>query len=95
MKYRIVYLDPLNWGIEEWQEGGEKIEKGRHKDKLTSSKWKPANSFYPTLKDAAIALLDKVTGDKIAESEGISLLNAILAAEKNVIAIIEKTNKET
>lgn len=90
MKYRIVYLDPLNWGIEEWQEGGEVIEKGRHKDKLTCSKWKPSNAFYPSLKDAAIALLDKVAGDNAAESESKSLIDCILNAEKTILKVIEK-----
>ena len=85
MKYRITHPDPFNWCIEEWQEGGAKIEKGRFQGEVTKAKWKAANEFYPTLKEAAKALLNKAAGDAILNNETKDILEAIKIAEERVI----------
>lgn len=85
MKYRITHPDPFNWCIEEWQEGGAKIEKGRFQGEVTKAKWKAANEFYPTLKEAAKALINKATGDAILNNETKDILEAIKIAEERVI----------
>jgi hypothetical protein len=85
MKYRITHPDPYNWCIEEWQEGGAKIEKGRFQGEVTKAKWKAANEFYPTLREAAKALLNKAAGDAILNNETKDILEAIKIAEERVI----------
>ena len=85
MKYRITHPDPFNWCIEEWQEGGAKIEKGRFQGEVTKAKWKAANEFYPTLKEAAKALINKAAGDAILNNETNDILEAIKIAEERVI----------
>lgn len=85
MKYRITHPDPFNWCIEEWQEGGKQIDKGKFQGEVTKAKWKAANEFYPTLKEAAKALINKAAGDAILNNETKDILEAIKIAEERVI----------
>lgn len=88
MKYRIAKPDPLNWTIEEFQEGGKVISRGPHAGKLTEELWKPAKCFYPTLKLAALALIDKAAGDALLTGEATTILEAIQVAERSVQATL-------
>ena len=88
MKYRITHPDPHNWCIEEWQEGGGLVERGRYAGQAKQSRWKAAALFYPTLRHAALALLDKAAGDALLNDEATSILDAIKLAEMQVLATL-------
>jgi hypothetical protein len=53
------------------------------------AKWKAPTCFYRSLKDAAIALLDKAAGDAIMVGEATSILEAIRLAEERVLAALQ------
>ena len=63
MKRRIIRADSLNWAIQEWQEGGGIIERGRFAGQIKKAKWKMPESFFRTLADAAKDLLHEIIGD--------------------------------
>ena len=88
MKYRIQRLDDHNWTVEEFQEGGGTIGRGRFAGQEMQAKWKAPESFHRTLKDAALALLHKAAGDALLTQETTSLLEAINLAEARVIAAL-------
>jgi len=92
MKYRITHPDPHNWAIEEWQEGGSIIDRGRYKGQVQQARWKAPELFYPTLDDAAKALLRKAAGDAILNNEANNILNAIEIAEIRVMEALEQMN---
>lgn len=60
---RIIRADSLNWAIQEWQEGGGIIERGRFVGQPKKAKWKMPESFFRTLADAASGLLHDIIGD--------------------------------
>lgn len=93
MKYRITHPDEFNWCIEEWQEGGKEIEKGKFQGEFTKAKWKPSNAFYPTLKDALTALINKAAGDALITKEANNILEAIKIAESKVLNTMLPENK--
>ena len=84
MKYRITHPDPHNWCIEEFQEGGSTISRGRFAGQEMQAKWKAPTHFYRSLEDAAKALLTKAAGDSMLTGEALSVLDAIGIAEKRV-----------
>lgn len=84
-RYRITHPDPLNWCIEEWQEGGGTISRGRFAGQEMAAKWKASNSFHSSLKNACLALLDKAAGDAVVTGEAASILDAIKIAEARVL----------
>ena len=88
MKYRITHPDPYNWDLEEWQAGGETISRGRFAGQQTVAKWKASTAHYPSLKEAAIALLDKAAGDSLLIGEATSILQAIERAQLAVLATL-------
>lgn len=88
MKYRISHPDPLNWCIEEWQEGGDPITRGRYAGQEKTSKWKAPELFYPSLRIAAMALIDKAAGDALIAGEAQSILDALKIAETRVQATL-------
>jgi hypothetical protein len=63
VKRRIIRADSLNWAIQEWQEGGGIIERGRFVGQTKKAKWKMPESFFRTLADAAASLLHDIIGD--------------------------------
>lgn len=94
MKYRITHPDIYNWCIEEWQEGGGTIERGRYKGQVQQARWKAAENFYPTLDEAAKGLLRRAAGDAILTQEANSILEAIKIAEGRVIETLESLPQE-
>lgn len=94
MKYRITHPDPMNWCIEEWQEGGDIVSRGKFAGQEKQSKWKLPNAFFPTLKIAALALIDKAAGDALLAGEATSILSAIALAETRVLETLEAMPKE-
>jgi hypothetical protein len=88
MKYRISHPDPLNWCIEEYQEGGGVVERGRYAGQAKQARWKAPERFYPSLRIAATALLDLAAGDALIAGEATSILEAIKLAEERVIAAL-------
>jgi hypothetical protein len=84
MKYRIIKHDQHNWAIQEFQEGGDTISRGRYAGQEKLEKWKAPALFYRTLEDAAIGLLNLAAGDV----ETITLLEAIKAAKLEVLAAV-------
>ena len=85
MKYRITHPDPHNWCIEEFQEGGSTISRGRFAGQETQARWKAPTAFYRTLEDAAKGLLNRAAGDAMLTGEAQSTLDAIGIAEKRVM----------
>lgn len=72
-KRRIIRADALNWAIQDFQEGGDVIERGRYTGHAKQAKWKAPSAFYSTLADAARGLLEMEiaegwTGEKLAET---------------------------
>jgi hypothetical protein len=90
MKYRITHPDPYNWCIEEWQEGGATIEKGRFMGGKTTAKWKAPSCYYPSLKEAAMGLMQKAIGDSLLNKEANTILEAINLAEKRVLETLSQ-----
>lgn len=88
MKYRITKHDKLNWAIEEWQEGGEAITRGRYVGQEKQSKWMQPKEFYPSLRHAALGLLDRAASDALLAGEVNSILEALEIAEKRVQATL-------
>jgi hypothetical protein len=84
MKYRIIKHDQHNWAIQEFQEGGDTISRGRFAGQEKQEKWKAPTRFYRTIEDAAIGLLHLAAGDV----EATSLLEAIQAAKLEVLAAV-------
>ena len=85
-KRRIIRADSLNWAIQEWQEGGELIERGRFKDQVKKAKWKMPESFFRTLADAAKDMMHEMIGD-LPTGEALTgeqLMNAVRQAEHDV-----------
>lgn len=86
MKRRIIRADALNWAIQEWQEGGGTVERGRYAGQAKQSRWKAPECFFPTLQDAAKRMLseeiaDGWTGEKLSE--------CIASAEARVLAHLD------
>ena len=63
MKRRIIRADSLNWAIQEWQEGGDTISRGRYSGQAKQARWKMPEAFYRTLADAASGMLHEIIGD--------------------------------
>ena len=84
MKYRITRPDPLNWDIEQFQAGGEKISRGRFAGRVKKESWKVIG-HYSSLKHAAIAILDKEIGDNWT---GADIKGMIEQAQERVIAAL-------
>ena len=87
-QYRITHPDPHNWCIEEFQTGGGTVERGRYAGQVKQERWKAAALFYPTLRHAALALIDKAAGDAILNGECTSILEALKLAETRVLATL-------
>jgi len=86
MKRRIIRADSLNWAIQEWQEGGGIIARGRFAGQTKKAKWKMPESFFRTLADAAASLMHEQIGD-VPQGEaltGTQLAEAVRQAEHNV-----------
>lgn len=86
VKRRIIRADSLNWAIQEWQEGGGLIERGRFVGLEKKAKWKMPETFFRTLADAAASLMHDKIGDlPTGESlTGEQLANAVRKAEHEV-----------
>lgn len=84
-KRRIIRKDSLNWAIQEYQEGGDVVERGKYAGQEKKSKWLPPESFYNKLSDAAKDMLHETIGD-VPQGEtnltGQQLMEAITGAEK-------------
>lgn len=63
MKRRIIKADAHNWAIQEWQEGGGTVERGRYSGQEKQAKWKNPEAFFPTLHAACGSMLDEIVGD--------------------------------
>ena len=86
MKRRIIRADSLNWAIQEWQEGGGLIERGRYVNQLKAAKWKIPEVFFRSLTDAARDLFHEIVGD-VPYNEGLTgqqLAEQVSKAEKSV-----------
>ncbi len=86
VKRRIIRADSLNWAIQEWQEGGGIIERGRFAGRPKAAKWKMPESFFRTLADAASDMMHEQIGD-VPQGEaltGTQLAEAVRQAEHNV-----------
>lgn len=63
MKRRIIRHDAYNWAIQEWQEGGDIVERGRYAGQEKKATWKNPSKFYPSLEHAANAMLEEIVAD--------------------------------
>ena len=95
---RIIRADSLNWAIEEWQPGGDIIERGRFTGQVKKAKWKMAESFFRTLTDAARDMFHEIvadgyTGEQVAklvsdaEIRVISQVSSMLEKQKDDVLI--------
>ena len=83
---RIIRADSLNWAIQEWQEGGGIIERGRFAGQPKKAKWKFPESFFRTLADAAADMMHEKIGD-LPTGEALTgeqLMQAVRNAEHEV-----------
>lgn len=84
-KRRIIRKDAMNWAIQEWQEGGDVVERGKYAGQEKKSKWLPAEAFYNKLEDAARGMLSDTIGD-VPQGEvdlpWLQLMQAIRDAEE-------------
>lgn len=87
-RYRITHPDPLNWAIEEWQAADGLVERGRYAGQQKMARWKAPEFFFPSLKHAAIKLLDLAAGDALLSGEAADILSAIKRAEASVQATL-------
>lgn len=91
MKRRIIRADAHNWAIQEWQEGGDAIERGRYAGQEKQAKWKAPELFFSRLTDAAKRFLAEDIG-QIPQGEALDLkaiLTAIPEAEARVVDAIK------
>ncbi|MCI0563649.1 MAG: hypothetical protein MN733_34685, partial [Nitrososphaera sp.] len=92
MKRRIIRADPLNWAIQEYQEGGDAIERGRYAGQEKQAKWKAPELFFVRLEDAVKRfLLDDI--EQVPEGEALDLraiLSAIPEAEARTVETIKQ-----
>ena len=63
MKRRIIRADSMNWAIQEWQSGGDTIDRGRYAGQTRQAKWKQPEIFYAHLSDAAKRLFEEEIAD--------------------------------
>jgi len=82
MKRRIIRADTYSWAIQEWQEGGEIVERGRFAGNVKQSKWKNPEKFYHTLEEAAKAMFE----ENVSDNWDIS--------GKNLIAVLTEARRE-
>lgn len=94
MKYRIIKHDKFNWAIQEFQEGGGEVSRGRYVGKEKQEKWKAPKSFYGSVRHAALALLDQAAGDALLSGEATSILDALKLAETRVQATLAVMDME-
>ena len=83
--YRIARPNVHNWTVEKWDEGGV-ITRGPHTGEVAEPKWKPV-TYHSHLEHAARAMMDKATGDLVAEGQAI--LDAIEAARDIVLEAVK------
>jgi len=83
MKRRIIRADAHNWAIQEWQEGGDVVVRGRFAGNVKQSKWKNPDKFYRTLDDAAKAMLDEIVSESW-DISGKNLVNVLAEAREEV-----------
>lgn len=88
MRYKISHPDPLNWCIEEWQAADGLVERGRYAGQQKQARWKAPECFYPSLRIAAMALIDKAAGDALIVQEATNILEALKLAEQHVLATL-------
>lgn len=98
MKRRIIRADAHNWAIEEWQDGGGTIERGRYVGQEKKAKWKAADKFYAKLEDAAAAMFREIVADNWNVT-GQALFSMLEAASKevqeHVSALVNNANTDT
>ncbi len=80
-KRRIIRADARNWAIQEWQEGGETIERGKFAGQEKLAKWKAPDAFFGRLVDAAKDMLNEEIGDNYT---GQDLAKIIGEAEERI-----------
>lgn len=79
---RIIRADSLNWAIQEWQPGGDVIERGRFVGQTKKAKWKMPESFFRTLAHAARDMFHEIVADGYTGEQVAKLVDD---AEKRVI----------
>jgi hypothetical protein len=80
---RIIRADGLNWAIQEWQPGGDIIERGRFTGQVKKAKWKMPESFFRTLTDAARSMFHDIVADGFT---GVEVAALVDSAEERVKA---------
>ena len=101
MKRRIIRADSLSWAIQDWQEGGDIISRGRFAGQVKRAGWKVPQQFFTTLTWAAKSFFHEIVGD-LPQGEqltGEQIVTQIEAAEKRtmeyVSGLLEKMKTET
>ncbi len=93
MKRRIIRADALNWAIQEWQEGGDVIERGRYAGNAKQAKWKAPEIFSSRLDQAAKFLFHEIVGDlpNGEQLTGEQLISAVKAAEERTVKAVAES----
>lgn len=92
MKRRIIRADALNWAIQEYQEGGGTVERGRYAGQEKQARWKAPNAFYGRLEHAISGLFRDCVGDGPDgfTMDEATLLERIEQAEKRTIETLQE-----
>jgi len=93
MKRRIIRLDALNWAIQEWQEGGGLVERGRYAGQPKQAKWKIPEQHFSRLDHAARQLFHEIVGELPSGETltGEQLIAAIKEAEEKTAKTVAES----
>lgn len=91
MKYRINRADERNWTLDRWDEGGYTIDRGPKAGETKKPGWKVLG-YYPNIKSAAVAALDKSVGDNLTGADIIAAIEAAEARVLEAVSSIEATS---
>lgn len=97
LAFQLQKVDEHNWQLFQWQDGGQKISRGRYAGQLTQAKWMGLESFHPRLELAAAALLEIAIRENTPDKTGLdteTVLSSIAAAKEQVLAAVEAVTPE-
>ena len=92
MKRRIIRADSLNWAIQEFQEGGGTVERGRYAGQEKQARWKAPHAFYSKMADAVSGLFRATAGTPEGFTlDEATLLEKIDQAETRTVEAVQES----
>jgi hypothetical protein len=80
-KYRLIRYDALNWAIQVWHDARAAVGGG----KATKAGWAVPKAYYPNLRQAALALLDKVSREQGDITDPLAIMAAVSRSQRIVV----------